>query len=59
MTEPILVSIREAGRIVGVGRTKTYELLDRGDLETVKLDGRRLVVMASIKKLIQKLREAA
>lgn len=59
MSEPVLVSIREAGHILGIGRSKIYELLGQGDLESVKLDGRRLVVMASIKELIQKLREAA
>ncbi|WP_416909161.1 MAG: helix-turn-helix domain-containing protein [Polymorphobacter sp.] len=47
--EPLNVSIVEAARILGVGRSKAYELLAAGKLEGVKLGARTLVRVASIK----------
>ena len=36
--------------MIGVGRTRTYELINEGKLEAVRLGGRRLVVVESINK---------
>jgi excisionase family DNA binding protein len=52
---PLLYSIAEAARLLGVGRTKAYDLIDRGDLETVYIDARRLVIAASLNALIERL----
>lgn len=38
-----LISVGEAARRLGIGRTKTYELIDRGQIPTVKIGKRRLV----------------
>jgi len=35
--EPICVKVNEAARMIGVGRTKLYELIASGDIEVVKL----------------------
>lgn len=40
------VTIGEAVRLFGIGRTKLYELIQNGDIEAVKL-GRRTLVRAS------------
>ena len=56
---PILASIPETGHQLRVGRTKVYELIGRGELETVKIDKRRLVVRASIGRLIERLAKRA
>jgi len=49
--EPFLVSIPEAGRLLNLGRSKTYELIGSGTLQTVKIGTRTLVKVASIKAL--------
>ena len=46
--DPILVSIPDAARILGVGRSTVYELMARGDLDAVKLGARTLIVVTSI-----------
>lgn len=50
--EPICTSISDAGKLLGIGRTKVYELINSGKLETVTLGRRRLVRYASIKALV-------
>lgn len=37
VAEPICVKVNEAARMIGVGRTKLYELIAAGDVEAVKL----------------------
>jgi hypothetical protein len=39
--------VTEFLRRVGFGRTKLYELIDAGEIETFLLDGKRMVVIAS------------
>lgn len=44
MNEPKLAfNVNEACRAIGVGRTKIYDLINRGDIETFRLDGRTLI----------------
>lgn len=50
--ERIAVSINEAGRAIGIGRTKLYELINEGSLKTFKLGRRTLVTVASIHDLV-------
>jgi excisionase family DNA binding protein len=45
----IFVSITEAAHMLGVGRSKLYELLGSGELQSVKLGTRRLVRVASVR----------
>ena len=44
----VYVSIAEAVRLIGLSRTKIYELIKHGELDTRKVGKRRLVVRASI-----------
>ena len=46
--DPINLSIIEAARALGVGRSKLYELINAGKLKAVHLGTRRLVRVASI-----------
>ena len=43
MTHKLSYNVNEAAKAVGVGRTKLYELINRGDLQTFRLDGRTLI----------------
>ena len=52
--EPLLVSINEATKVLSLGRTSVYELIHTGELETRKMGRRRLVTVASIKRLAEK-----
>ena len=47
--DPINLSINDAARALGIGRSKLYELINSGRLETVKLGTRTLVRVASIR----------
>lgn len=51
--QPRLVSIPKAAELLGIGRTKTYALIDEKLLETVTIGTRRLVTLRSIERLIE------
>ncbi len=50
--QPRLVGIPKAGQLLGIGRTKTYDLIAKGQLETISIGGRRLVTLRSIDDLV-------
>ena len=54
--DPICVRINEAARMIGVGRTKLYELIAGGELETVKLGKSTRVITASLHRLVMRQR---
>jgi hypothetical protein len=56
---PKLVSITDFGAEVGVGRTTAYQLVEAGEVETVYIGARRLVVADSIDNYVERLREKA
>lgn len=49
---PKAVTVNEAMRISGLGRTKLYQLISRGVLESVLVDTRRLILMHSLNRLL-------
>jgi len=49
--KPVTVTVENALRLSGLGRTKLYELMNQGRLKTVKIGRRRLVVFASLEAL--------
>jgi len=51
--ERILMPIREAAEILGLGRTTIYRLMNDGDLESVKIGRRRLIKVASVHQLVE------
>ncbi|MGB3739104.1 MAG: helix-turn-helix domain-containing protein [Pontixanthobacter sp.] len=53
--EPICVRINDAARMIGVGRTKLYELISSGELETVKIGKATRVTTASLQGLIRRM----
>lgn len=50
-TEPILVSIREVGRMLGFGRTTIYRMIGAGQLDRLRLGRRSLIRLSSIRAL--------
>lgn len=49
--KPIFISVPEAGRSLGIGMTKTIELIASGVLRSAKIGARRLVYIDSIEAL--------
>ena len=54
--EPLAVRIPDAVRMTGIGRSKLYELIASGDLETVKIGRCTLVTIEALKDLLAKAR---
>jgi excisionase family DNA binding protein len=45
-------TLQEAGRLIGCGDVKVIELIDRGDLQAIRVGNRRLVTVASLERLL-------
>ncbi len=52
--EPITVTIEEAIRITGIGKTTFYTLIYNGSIETMTIKSRRLVNYISLKNYFNK-----
>ncbi len=50
---PAAFSISEAARFIGLGRTKLYELIQRGELPVVRLGGRTLIRRIDAEALLE------
>jgi excisionase family DNA binding protein len=55
----LLVSITEAGRVIGVGRTTVYDLIRRGTLPAVHVGRRVLVPVDALEEYVARLRSDA
>jgi excisionase family DNA binding protein len=52
--EPISVRIATAVRMTGISRSRIYELIQAGDLETRKIGRSTLVLFSSLKDLVER-----
>ena len=52
--EPLTVRIPVAVKLTGIGRSKLYELIKAGEVETVKIGTSTLVSVASLRRLVQR-----
>ena len=50
--EPLAVSISDATKVLGLGRTSIYAMIADGRLEYFKLGRRTLIKTASIRRLV-------
>ena len=50
--QPEAVSVAEAAKMIGLGVTTTYSLINEGKLGSVKIGRRRLVRVESIRQLV-------
>lgn len=51
--DPVTVTVDSAKSALGLGRTKIYELIGEGKLQTVKVGRRTLVRTDSIRALVE------
>jgi hypothetical protein len=57
-SDRITATIPEFRRISGIGRSRIYELLDAGELESIYIGARRLILIDSYRQLIERQRAA-
>jgi len=57
-TEIITATIPEFRRLSGISRSRIYELLDRGEIESVHIGARRVIIIDSYRRLIERRRAA-
>jgi excisionase family DNA binding protein len=49
---PITLSITDAAKALGIGRSSTYVLINIGNLKTIKIGRRTLVTVDSLRALV-------
>ena len=52
---PLLLSVEDAAEALGIGRTRTYELVMARKIQSVKVGRRRLVVRSGLRDFVQTL----
>lgn len=55
--EPICERVNDAARMIGVGRTKLYELIASGEIEAIKIGNSTRITTASLHELVRRQRE--
>jgi excisionase family DNA binding protein len=56
--EPVVcVRLDRAMRMLDIGKTKLYELIGTGELETIHIGRRTLILQASIDAFVERLRK--
>lgn len=53
--EPLLYSVPDVAHVLAIGRTKVYELAASRELPSVKIDGRRLFLVADVHEYVDRL----
>lgn len=59
MCEQLLITVTDAGRRLGLGRSATYALVQRGEIKSMKVGGSRRIAVADLEEFVQRLREGA
>jgi excisionase family DNA binding protein len=57
--DPIFVTVNEAKRLLSLGHTRVYQLINSGQLERVKHGSKTLIPYASVKRFADSLSKAA
>ena len=52
--KPLTVRIPVAVQLTGIGRSKIYELIKAGKIDTVKVGASTLITVASLRRLVEK-----
>lgn len=55
----LLLSVEEAGEVLGVKRSKMYELISAGEIESVKIGKSRRVPVDAVEAYVDRLRAEA
>jgi excisionase family DNA binding protein len=52
MTDRLTYSTREAAEALGISTSKVYALIRRGELRSIRVDGRRLIARAWLREFL-------
>jgi excisionase family DNA binding protein len=50
--QPLLVTVEEAARLLGIGRTTMFELIGSGEVKSIRLGRRRLIARRSLEHFV-------
>jgi excisionase family DNA binding protein len=53
---PLCVRVNVAARMIGIGRTKFYQLISDGEVEVIKVGNATLITTASLNAMIEQRR---
>jgi excisionase family DNA binding protein len=56
---PLSVRVKQACQLIGIGRSKLYELIAAGEIETIKVGAATLIPMSSLVRLLESRRGAS
>lgn len=59
ISAPALMRVEEAARRMSISRAKAYELIGRGELRSVRIDGSRRVRVSDLDAYIERLGDPA
>lgn len=59
VVQPLSFGVTDAARYVGMSRTRLYELIGSGDLRSLRVGGRRLILRTDLEAFIARHLEAA
>ncbi|MCR5872246.1 MULTISPECIES: helix-turn-helix domain-containing protein [unclassified Sphingomonas] len=51
--EPVTCSVNDAARAIGLSRGTLYKLMGQGKVDSIRVGGRRLIKVASVRKLVE------
>jgi excisionase family DNA binding protein len=54
MIAPLSVRIPTAVKMIGIGRSKLYQLIQEGEVEVVKIGSATLIPVASLQQLLER-----
>ncbi|MFP5377353.1 MAG: helix-turn-helix domain-containing protein [Acidimicrobiia bacterium] len=57
--DKLLLTVEETAGLIGIGRTKVFELIASGVLESVRIGGARRVPTAAVADYVERLRSEA
>lgn len=52
---PLLLTVPEAAALLSIGRAKMYQLIARGDIKSVRIDGARRLRRADVEEYVASL----
>lgn len=50
----LTISVPEAARVLSIGRTKLYQLLNADEIRTIKIGNRRLVLASDVDAFVNR-----
>ena len=59
VSDELLISVAEAARRLGLGRSLTYRFIQTAELRSLKIGSARRILVRDLEEFVQKLRDAA